>query len=66
MTETQGGVTAMTRIFNAVKVLLCLPFAFVGEMFRSFLGMPPAAVVNNPGPMKQQLITVSEESEPQA
>lgn len=56
----------MTRIFNAVKVLLCLPFAFVGEMFRSFLGMPPAAVVNNPGPMKQQLITVSEESEPQA
>ena len=47
----------MTRIFNAAKVLFFLPFAFVGEMFRSALGMPPAAVVNNPGPEKQQLIT---------
>lgn len=66
MTETQRGVIAMTRIFNAVKVLLCLPFAIVGEMFRSLLGMPPAAVVNNPGPKKQQLITMPEESEHQA
>ena len=55
----------MTRIFNALKVLLCLPFAFAGEMFRSFLGIPPVAVVNNPEPKKQQLITVSEESEHQ-
>src|SRR5215471_10220309 len=38
VTEPQRGVIATMRVFNAAKVLLYLPFAFVGEMFRSALG----------------------------